>query len=648
VGPRAGHGQVGHRQQVGLRVRVREGRGGLLRGATGVVQGLGGGAERRRLCVVPRQVGQDPPGIGLVGGLERIRHAKVQRGPRRRRHLAGDRVADQRVRELVRELWPVDHLEHPGRDERVHPCGDLRLGQVRSGPQDAQLEAVARHGEELGQATDRDLEAAQAPSHHLAHAVGDTRAVERALHDPAVHPSLQQPGGDQVAPELAEEERVAAAPLRERGGELSQAAVEGLARRLLDQGRDVVGVQTAHPQPTDRLEAAQARQRHRQGIPDLAGRVPEGRDHEHPPGRAHLREVVEQGERVGAGPVHVVEDDHQRPPPGRRGEQRVDRHEHAVALGLGIDDRVRRSEPDSAALESREQGRDQPEVVDQLGVEVVDREGSQKVVEDVHPRLVGHGELGVTAAVQHGPAVLVAAAGELGGQAGLAGPRLTADEHDAPVALLDHRPPGVGQGRRLGLAPDHPDTGGRGEGGGQRHHRGPVALGRRRLPGDDEGLDGVGQALQLERAEGLERRGRPLPSEPSNDLGDQDLTTLRGRLEPSRGHDRQAVAVARLPAHVAGRDPDPHPQALVGPGNGPLDVDRSHDGVRRGLERGHHTVSRCLHHAPAASVDHGAQSPLVIPEQPIRRRLPDLRPQLGRALDVREEDRRRGRRHSQT
>ena len=52
------------------------------------------------------------------------------------------------------------------------------------------------------------------------------------------------------------------------------------------------------------------------------------------------------------------------------------------------------------------------------------------MIERLHPRLVRQGQLGVARAEQHRRPSVVAMAGELGGQPGLAGARLTADQHD--------------------------------------------------------------------------------------------------------------------------------------------------------------------------------------------------------------------------
>ena len=83
------------------------------------------------------------------------------------------------------------------------------------------------------------------------------------------------------------------------------------------------------------------------------------------------------------------------------------------------------------------------------------------VAERFHEGLIGHAQVLVTAAGQHQGTVAVDASGQLGGQAGLADPRLAGQECHPPLArrrLL----PEAGTALQL-VVPAHEDPPGSGE-----------------------------------------------------------------------------------------------------------------------------------------------------------------------------------------
>ena len=113
------------------------------------------------------------------------------------------------------------------------------------------------------------------------------------------------------------------------------------------------------------------------------------------------------------------------------------------------------------------------------------------MVEGLHPRLVGEGQLAVARSEQHRGPVVVAVPGELGGQAGLAGAGLASDQDDAPATGCHLRPARLEDAPLLG-ATDEPDPGGDGERG-RKGDRGEGVARRaflgRRIPADGEDLD---------------------------------------------------------------------------------------------------------------------------------------------------------------
>ncbi len=153
------------------------------------------------------------------------------------------------------------------------------------------------------------------------------------------------------------------------------------------------------------------------------------------------------------------------------------------------------------------------------------------MIEGVNPRLIRKGELGVARAEQDDRPHVVAAPGEIGGQTGLAGPGLTADQHHLATArtdpvpcLLQHGPFGIATDQRLPY--------GRGDPRRQRHvrlvNRGTGVgdcLGGQPIDGED--LCWPAAAVELEQPDRKVIATGDVGREPAHDVVDQDLHLAR-------------------------------------------------------------------------------------------------------------------------
>src|SRR5262245_56043006 len=154
----------------------------------------------------------DPgPRLRLHELLQRLADPAVEPRPPRRAQLLVERRPDERVAE--RELrGATAHLAHQGCGRRlVEGVEDrvlARLGYLR---QQRHVELAADHG---GQAehTARSLrEPAEPPPDHLTHALGDTKALDRAAVRPAPALLKEHARLAEMPQNLADEERI---PLR--------------------------------------------------------------------------------------------------------------------------------------------------------------------------------------------------------------------------------------------------------------------------------------------------------------------------------------------------------------------------------------------------------------------------------------------------
>ena len=366
--------------------------------------------------------------------------------------------------------------------------------------------------------------------HHLAHALRADQGGGRRGAAP------DAPGGcgaglDQLAPQLAEQEGVAAGLAHQLVDRRVRVVQPLAAAGQLGEAAHLVPVEAAEHQPGHAGLPPQVGERGLEVVPDLGGGRAERGDDAQPlqPGAAD--QVVEQLERGTPGPVEVVEHE-QHGLLGRQGGERVDHGaEQPVPLGPGIVGTLPRRvgrDGGCGGQPGHEPRQLLPAVTDQplpaVGVEPGDEQ-----VERHGERLVGDGRLLAALAVEDGGTSLVDPPAQLRDEPGLPGPGIAPDEHDParaagrPLPGLDERLPRRGP-------PDEGELGLQSEHRGQRQagRRGPVggpgqldAVHDPRPPGV-EGPDGhpgqpgapVGRAERGERGDGGGGDDVPVPVPP--------------------------------------------------------------------------------------------------------------------------------------
>ena len=135
----------------------------------------------------------------------------------------------------------------------------------------------------------------------------------------------------------------------------------------------------------------------------------------------HPGKVAQQVQRVGIGPVEVVEHEQDGPLRRRLLEQCSDRLERAIALARGVAGRGRLAERGQQAGQR---------AVAEPALALDRRQPGEVALERLDPRLVGEQALLVAAPEQHRRALAVHAPGELAEQGRLADPRLAGGERD--------------------------------------------------------------------------------------------------------------------------------------------------------------------------------------------------------------------------
>ena len=251
-----------------------------------------------------REVG----GGRAAGLLERLPHAQVQFGPARRGQRVVERAPDQLVREAIGELDRAQLLDHAAVDRLVERGQQRPDLDARGGAQHVELELRPGRRRQLEQVAGRGLKPGEPPADDLAHALGRAQ--------------LARVG--ERAPELADEERVAAGQLADLAGDLRVGAHEF---------GHLVARQPSQPQAHDVLGAAQVGQRLAQRLRHVG--VAEGGQHQQARAGAAARQVPQQAERRPVGPVRVLEHEQHRAVLADPRQQVGDRGVQAVA------DRVR-------------------------------------------------------------------------------------------------------------------------------------------------------------------------------------------------------------------------------------------------------------------------------------------------------------------
>ena len=124
------------------------------------------------------------------------------------------------------------------------------------------------------------------------------------------------PGLDERAPQLADEERVAVGEVADRLRELGRAGADLAARGAADELRHVVAGEAGEPQPHDVVGAAQVGERLRERLRHVGLGVAEGGEQQHARAPGGAREVAQEQERRGVGPVPVLDHEQHRPARG--------------------------------------------------------------------------------------------------------------------------------------------------------------------------------------------------------------------------------------------------------------------------------------------------------------------------------------------
>ena len=157
------------------------------------------------------------------------------------------------------------------------------------------------------------------------------------------------------------------------------------------------------------------------------------------------------------------------------------------------------------------------------------------------------------------PGLLQHVMGQLRDEAGLADPRLAADEDDLRHAAA-HRVPDAGEPCTLvgpateRNAPSFEEA--------REARRRPGRLEPR--PVDPVAVDGFGDALQRERTDRRERDAGARAGEPLHGRRGEDLTGVAVGAQARGLHHRDAEVVAVLEPHVARRQPDAHVHRRLG------------------------------------------------------------------------------------
>ena len=208
------------------------------------------------------------------------------------------------MREHVAPL--ADRRQQPGGDRGREPVEDA-LGRG----QHERLELHAERGAGLQDAAPRAGQARDPASDHLAHSWRWPVPAAKGL----------------LAQQLVEEERVAARALAVGGG-VARGVMAG------EHGGDRVLVEPSQCELDQRAFAAQVGERRRHGLGQLRLAQADGDQDVRLVG--HPCDVAQQLQRVGVGPLQVVEHEQQRALRGRLLEQRADGLERAVAVARRV------------------------------------------------------------------------------------------------------------------------------------------------------------------------------------------------------------------------------------------------------------------------------------------------------------------------
>ena len=245
---------------------------------------------------------------------------QVERGAARRRQSVIDRAPHERVREPERAGAEI--LDRRARDrglEQLEHGGAVGAGDGR---QQLDREHRSGHRRDLQQIASRLGEAVDAPPDHRTDAVGAVERVQRRQRAPMGAVLDEGAGLHEVAPQLAEQERVAVGLLGEHLDRPCRYCVDRGARRGLDERGDALTVEAGDLHAREAFETVELGERLVEGVVDIGRRLAMRGDQTQAQRQRRAEPVQYQLQRGPAGPLEVVQ------------------HEQDGCAPAGIDDEV--------------------------------------------------------------------------------------------------------------------------------------------------------------------------------------------------------------------------------------------------------------------------------------------------------------------
>jgi hypothetical protein len=359
--------------------------------------------------------------------VERLGDPQVELRTTPRGEPVVERPAHELVGEPVSERVARHLLDHAARDGLVERRGERRRVDAPGLADHVGLELGAGDRRQLEHSPRPGLEPREPLVDHVAHALRRVEPVQR------VGKVGAGPGGaglDELAPQLRQQERIAAGQLEDRLGQRGQAleAAAGLADEVLD----VVGREAREPQPRDLLVPAQVDERVAELLRHVGLGVAERRDDEQAGVGGGPPEVAQEQERRMVGPVPVLEDEQHRRVPAGRDQELDDRCVQPVALRVLVG-----CDGIGKVADAGGEIRQQPLQLAAAGPEVVAEAGridaANQPVERLGERPVRRRDDGVAGPVQDERAARGRLLGELTHEPALPGAGLTGDERDPPA-----------------------------------------------------------------------------------------------------------------------------------------------------------------------------------------------------------------------
>ena len=270
-----------------------------------------GTAQRRREDEVMREVGQRTARARL-GALQRLADAQVQLGPPHAGQPVIQRPPHQLVGEAIGQRPRGKLVDHPAAHGLVEAFEQLGVGNAGGAPDHVEAELPAGGGRQLQQLDGPVGQAGEPLADDLAHALGRTEVHRRAGQPHGPVDELDHPGLDEIAPQLADQEGVAAGEIADRLRQPRRPGVDLAARGVADELGDLLAREAGDPHPDDGVGAAQVGERLGQRLGDVGLGVAERDEHQQPRAARRPRQVAQEQECRRVSPVPVLEDEQHR------------------------------------------------------------------------------------------------------------------------------------------------------------------------------------------------------------------------------------------------------------------------------------------------------------------------------------------------